>query len=78
MLSARRGWSPNARQIRLTEFWLALVPAARAIERVDQWVALAGRVSSVFTITVSTCSSPILRVAPGRGSSSRPPGPHSR
>lgn len=39
-LSARWGWSPSARQIRLTDAWLT--PAARAIERVDQRAAPGG------------------------------------
>ncbi len=73
-LSARCGWSPNARQMRLTDDWL--MPDERAIER--EWVASAGLASSVLTITASTRSSPIVRGAPGRGSSSSPSGPCSR
>ena len=56
------GFSPNARQIRLTALWL--IPVAAAIDRVDQCVAFAGRSSSVFTITRSTCSSLIVRGFP--------------
>src|SRR6266480_1567292 len=48
------GFSPKARQMRLTADWL--IPVAAAIERVDQCVALAGLSSSVFTITRSTSS----------------------
>jgi hypothetical protein len=33
----RCGLSPNARQIREIAVWL--IPVARAMERVDQWVA---------------------------------------
>jgi hypothetical protein len=67
------GFSPNARQIRLTALWL--IPVAAAIERVDQRVAPTGRSSSVFTITRSTCSSLIVRGLPGRGSSCSPSNP---
>ena len=38
--SVRCGFSPNARQMRLTAVWL--IPVAAAIDRVDQWVAFAG------------------------------------
>jgi len=61
------GFSPNARQIRLTALWL--IPVAAAIDRVDQCVAFVGCDSSVFTITRSTSSSLIERGLPGRGSS---------
>ena len=47
-------------------------PVARAIERRLQWVASCGTVSSVRVTTSTILSSPILRGAPGRGSSSRP------
>src|SRR6476646_85432 len=67
------GFKPNARQIRLTADWL--IPVAAAIERVDQCVAPTGCCSSVFTITRSTSSSPIVRGLPGRGSSCRPSRP---
>jgi hypothetical protein len=67
------GLSPNARQIRLTADWL--IPAAAAIDRVDQCVAFAGCSSSVFTITRSTSSSVIERGFPGRGSSCKPSKP---
>jgi hypothetical protein len=65
------GWSPNARQIREIADWL--IPVAAAIDRVDQCVSCPGpRSSSVRVITSSTCSSVIVRGAPGRGSSGRP------
>jgi hypothetical protein len=64
------GFSPNARQIRLIAVWL--IPAAAAIERVDQWVAFGGCSSRVLTITRSISRSPICRGLPGRGSSCRP------
>jgi hypothetical protein len=69
------GLSPNARQMRLTAVWLT--PVARAIERVDQYVAFDGCSSSVLTITRSTASSPIERGLPGRGSSCSPSKPRS-
>src|SRR5215831_10316540 len=47
-------------------------PEACAINRVLQWVAVAGIVSSVAVTTSVTLSSPILRGAPGRGSSLSP------
>jgi hypothetical protein len=47
-------------------------PDVLAIERVLQCVASAGIVSSVFVTTSAIFSSPILRGAPQRGSSSRP------
>jgi len=47
-------------------------PEALAIERVLQWVAAAGIVSNVVVTTSAIFSSPILRGAPGRGSSARP------
>ena len=58
----------NARQIRLTVG--ALNPLSLAIERVLQCVASRGSDSRVFTTTRSTSPSPIVRGAPGRGSSS--------
>jgi hypothetical protein len=69
-LSTRWGLSPKLRQIRLTALWD--MPAALAIERVDQWVASSGVSSSVLTTTLSTSSSLMLRGAPGRGSSWSP------
>jgi hypothetical protein len=48
------------------------IPVVLAMDRVDQWVASAGRSSSVLVITASTFSSVIRRGRPGRGSSSRP------
>jgi hypothetical protein len=69
-VSARCGLSRNSRQIR------PIVerdnPVSAAIEARDQCVACFGVRSSVATITASICSSPIVRGAPGRGSSSRP------
>jgi hypothetical protein len=62
--------SANARQIRLTA--VCDIPVAAAIDRVDQCVASDGLDSSVFTITASTCSTVIVRGAPGRGSSVNP------
>src|SRR3954449_4291908 len=59
--------------MRLIALWL--IPVAAAIERVDQWVALPGCCSSVFTITRSTASSLIERGLPGRGSSCKPSRP---
>src|SRR5205823_9600917 len=47
-------------------------PEVLAIERVLQCVASAGSVSSVLVTTSAILSSPILRGAPQRGSSSRP------
>jgi hypothetical protein len=67
------GFSPNARQIRLTAD--CDIPVAAAIERVDQCVASFGCSSSVFTITRSTSSSRIERGFPGRGSSCSPSRP---
>ena len=67
----RWGLRPNARQIREIADWL--MPAAAAIDRVDQCVSAPGpRSSSVLVITSSTCSSVIVRGAPGRGSSDKP------
>jgi hypothetical protein len=69
-LSLRCGRRPKARQMRFTA--IRLIPARLAISRVLQWVAPLGAVSSVRITTCSTCSSVILRGAPGRGSSSKP------
>jgi hypothetical protein len=69
-VSVRCGWSPNARQIRDTA--VCVSPTSPAIDRVDQCVASFGAVSSVLTITSSTCASLIVRGRPGRGSSVRP------
>ena len=72
----------------LIPIWVALIGAvavlaaallrALAIERVLQCVAPAGIVSKVCTTTRSTSSSPIVRGAPGRGSSSKPSQPSRR
>jgi hypothetical protein len=61
--------------MRQTAVWLS--PLARAGERVLQWVASAGVASSVVATACSTCSSVIVRGAPGLGSSSRPSSPRS-
>ena len=61
-VSWRCGCSPNAFQIRSTADCVS--PTSRAIERVDQCVASFGVVSSVLTITSSTCSSVIVRGRP--------------
>ncbi len=69
-VSARCGWSPNARQIRCTADCVR--PTSAAIDRVDQCVASLGADSSVLVITSSTIASVIVRGCPGRGSSTRP------
>src|SRR5712672_2162974 len=69
-VSLRCGCSENARQMRCTVE--TDKPEALAIERVLQWVAAAGIVSNVVVTTSAIFSSPILRGAPGRGSSARP------
>jgi hypothetical protein len=62
------GLRPNARQIRETADWD--IPADRAIDRVDQCVSSpGGACSTAAVMTRSTCSSPITRGRPGRGSS---------
>src|SRR5262245_20445450 len=66
----RWGLSPNVCQIRATAVWDR--PSARASDRVLQWVASAGRDSRVRVTAASTCSSVIVRGAPGRGSSASP------
>jgi hypothetical protein len=58
-VSWRCGWSRNAFQMRSTADCVR--PTSRAIERVDQCVASLGVVSSVLTISSSTCSSLIVR-----------------
>ena len=69
-VSLRCGCSPKARQMRCTVETDR--PDALAIERVLQCVAARGIVSSVVVTTSAILSSPILRGAPGRGSSSSP------
>ena len=64
-VSARCGFRAKARQMRQTAVWLR--PVALASERVLQWVASAGVASSVVVTARSTCSSVILRGAPGAG-----------
>ena len=67
----RCGLSPNARQIRDTAD--CDMPAAAAIDRVDQCVSpVDGASSSVLVTTRSTCSSLSNRGRPGRGSSQSP------
>ena len=66
----RWGLSPNARQMACTE--AREMPAAAAIDRVDQCVAPAGMDSRVRTITSSTFASSMVRGGPGRGSSLSP------
>lgn len=74
-VSVRCGCSEKAPQMRrIVE---ADKPVWAAIERVDQWLASAGALSRVATITRSTSSSLTVRGAPGRGSSSNPPTPAS-
>ena len=68
--SVRCGRKPNARQIRPIVAWLN--PKCFAIERVLQCVRPRGVVSRVFVTTSSILLSPIIRGAPGRGSSYRP------
>ncbi len=67
---ARWGWSSEACQIRRVVVWLS--PTSAAMSLIDQWVALFGFSSKVFTITDSTWSSVMVRGAPGLGSSDRP------
>jgi hypothetical protein len=61
--------------MRQTAVWLR--PVALARERVLQCLASAGVASRVVATACSTCSSVIVRGAPGRGSSSRRSGPRS-
>ena len=63
-VSTRCGFRPKARQMRQTAVWLS--PVALASERVLQCVASAGVASRVVVTACSTCSSVILRGAPGR------------
>src|SRR6476469_1604935 len=69
-VSTRCGLSPNASQIRPTVDLDS--PVSAAIDARDQCVASLGWRSSVATSTASTCSSVIVRGAPGRGSSDSP------
>ena len=69
-VSLRCGANEKAFQMRCTVE--TDTPDVLAIERVLQCVASAGIVSSVFVTTSAIFSSPILRGAPQRGSSSRP------
>jgi hypothetical protein len=69
-VSLRCGANEKAFQIRCTVETER--PEAFAIERVLQCVASAGIASNVFVTTSVIFSSPILRGAPQRGSSSRP------
>src|SRR3981189_532939 len=71
-VSTRCGLRAQPRQNREIEVWD--IPRLLAIDRVDQCVSpLAGFSSRVLTITDSTCSSVMVRAAPGRGSSAPPP-----
>lgn len=69
-VSVRCGCSEKARQIRCTVE--TETPAALDIDRVLQCVEAVGIVSRVAITTSATFSKPILRGAPGRGSSTRP------
>ena len=69
-VSARCGCRPNAPQMR--QIVVCDSPASFAIERSDQWVASAGVVLSVRSITSATFSSSMVRGRPGRGSSNNP------
>ena len=69
-VSLRCGCSKNARQMRCTLDTDR--PEALAIERVLQCAAARGIVSNVAVTTSAIFLSPILRGAPGQGSSSRP------
>ena len=69
-VSTRCGLSPKAFQIRPTVDFDN--PLWAAIDARDQCVASAGWRSRVATKTCSICSSPIVRGAPGRGSSVSP------
>lgn len=62
------GCRPNARQMRETA--VCVSPISRAMVRVLQCVAPAGRLSNVLAITASTRASSIVRGAPERGASS--------
>jgi hypothetical protein len=63
----RCGFSPWARQMRRT--LASLMPAARAMVRVDQCVALAGFWCNVISTTFFTLWSVMVRGLPGRGAS---------
>ena len=65
-VSARCGCRPKAPQMR--QMVVCDSPASFAIERSDQWVASAGVVISVRSITPATCLSSMVRGRPGRGS----------
>ena len=75
-VSVRWGCNPKARQMRLTVLWLS--PLRWAMDRVLQWVASRGVVSSVSVITRSTSSSVTARGRPLRGSSDSPSSLRSR
>ena len=69
-VSTRCGLSPKARQIRLMAVWdIPPWPGPATGRPVGR---IRGRRSRVVTSTCSTCSSVIVRAAPGRGSSARP------
>ena len=69
-VSERCGCTLKAAHIRRTV--VCDSPLSRAIERSDQWVASAGVVSSVRSMTAATFSSESVRGRPGRGSSESP------
>ncbi|GGR41255.1 hypothetical protein GCM10010282_37530 [Streptomyces roseolus] len=72
---ARCGAGANGRRIRETAD--RDMPAAAAIDLVDQWVAFSGVSPSVLTMTRSTSASVIFRGTPGPGSSHKPSRPRS-
>ena len=69
-VSERCGCTLKAAHIRRTV--VCDSPLSRAIERSDQWVASAGVVSSVRSMTAATFTSVSVRGRPGRGSSDSP------
>src|SRR5712671_6693857 len=70
-LSTRCGFRPWWRQMRRT--LASLIPAAAAMVRVLQWVALGGFWRVVMLTTRRMKLAPILGVRPGRGASFSPP-----
>lgn len=75
-VSSKWGLRPKACQMRTTEF--CETPASAAMSRVLQCVAFLGLLSKVLTMISSILSSPMVRGAPGRGSSCKPSSPRSR
>ena len=74
-VSTRCGFRAKARQMRTTAAWLR--PVALASGRALQRVASGGAASGAVVTARSTRASVIVRGAPGRGSSGRPPNPRS-